>query len=90
MIYILEFSQPLGSARHQAKYYIGSCRDDLLEDRLNLHRTGQGACITRAAVERGFRLELVATLPGGRKEERKLKQQKNTPRIVRKLKGKNP
>lgn len=82
MVYILQFSQPLGSPKHQANFYIGYCRDDLLDERLHLHRTGQGAAITRAAVLRGYSLELVATLTGGREEERRLKRQKNCRRIV--------
>lgn len=88
MIYILKFSHPIGNPakpKGQAGYYIGWCPDDGLEDRLSEHSRGQGAAITRAVVERGFRLELVSTLPGTRDDERKLKRQKNTPRIVRKL-----
>lgn len=88
MIYILKFSHTIGNPsnpRGQARYYVGWCEDWRLEDRLNEHNTGRGAAITRAVVERGFRLELVATLPGTRDDERKLKRQKNTPRIVRKL-----
>ena len=81
-VYILEFDRPLGTAKHQARFYIGSCRDDLLDSRMEAHRTGAGAAITRAAALRGIGFKVVATLPGGRQEERKLKSQKNARRIV--------
>lgn len=90
MIYILKFSHMIGNRsnpRGQAGYYIGWCEDWRLEERIDDHVAGRGACITRAVVERGYGLELVATLPGTRDDERKLKRQKNTPRIVRKLVG---
>lgn len=91
MIYILEFSAPLGNARHMANYYIGYCEDDRLQDRLKEHRDGRAAAITRACVERGIELVVVATLPGDRSDERRLKRRKNTPRIVRQIKrGINP
>lgn len=88
MIYILEFSAPLGSEKHSARYYIGYCDDHLLQRRLKMHRDGRGAVITKAAVQRGLTLHLVATMPGDRTLERKLKNQKNTPRIVANLRGK--
>lgn len=88
MVYILMFSQPLGNERHRAQFYIGSCHDHLLNDRLAQHRSGKGAAITKAAVERGFTINLVATLPGMREEERRLKRQKNTPRLVKQLRKK--
>lgn len=87
MVYIIEFSAPLGSDKHSARYYIGSCRDDLLDERLAAHRSGRGAAITRAAAERGIDMQIIITFPGGRDEERKIKRQKNTPRLVGKLKG---
>lgn len=85
MIYIIQFSGKLGSVKHQAQYYIGSCADDRLDERLQEHRTGQGAAITRAAVERGFTLSLACTLPGSWKEERQLKARKNTRKIVKQI-----
>lgn len=92
MIYILEFNEPLGdrsNPRGQARYYIGFCHDDRdLADRLAEHRAGRGAAMCRAANQRGIAYALVATLPGGRDAERRLKRQKNTPRIVRQLKAK--
>ena len=91
MIYILEFGAPLGnlSTPHgSARYYIGWCEDWRLEERFNEHRNGLGAAITRAAVERGISLSIVVTMPGNRKDERRLKNQKNTPRIVKQHKEK--
>ncbi len=86
MIYILEFSQPLGNDRHSAQYYLGYCEDDRFQMRLKEHHMGAGAAITRAAVQRGLGLRVVATFPGDRELERKLKRQKNTPRLVKRLK----
>lgn len=85
MVYILQFVTPLGNHRHQARYYIGHCRPDRLARRLQEHRSGQGAAITRAAAERGIAIKLVATLPGDRTTERYLKNQKNTPRLIRQM-----
>lgn len=87
MIYILEFSRPLGdwsNPRGQARYYTGWCEDHRLNERLQEHQTGAGAAITRAAVRAGVTLTLVATIPGAtRADERRLKTRyKNTPRLV--------
>lgn len=80
MIYVLQFSEPLC----HAKFYLGYCEDDRLEQRIQEHKSGRGAAITRAAVERGISLSLVLTMEGNRDYERRLKRQKNTPRLVRK------
>jgi putative endonuclease len=79
-IYILEFQTPLGNEKHQARYYLGYC--DNLERRLKEHEQGKGAAITRACVERGISFKVVAYFPGDRTLERRLKNQKNTARIV--------
>lgn len=80
-VYILEFDQPLGSARHSARYYVGYTTN--LEGRLWHHRRGTGAAITRAAAERGIGFNVVVFIPGaGRDEERRIKNLKNTPRFV--------
>lgn len=86
MIYILEFDQPLGTARHCARFYLGYCDDDRLPDRLAEHHAGRGAAMTRFAVLNGIGFKVVATLPGDRRVERLLKRRKNTPRIVDRLK----
>lgn len=81
IIYILKFVP----AFHHAKFYVGWCYPRGLYNRLKAHRTGQGAHITRAAVEQGHRLELVWDHPGTRDDERRIKKQKNTPDFVERL-----
>jgi predicted GIY-YIG superfamily endonuclease len=86
MIYILEFDQTIGNPdkpKGQARYYLGYCKRGRLEQRLKEHRSGYGACITRFAVQNGIGFKVVVTMRGTRKKERELKNQRNTPRIVR-------
>lgn len=85
MVYILEFETPLGNERHQARYYVGYCHDGTLSRRLKQHRAGTGAAMTRAAVERGIGFEVIVTTPGDRTRERQIKRQKNTPRLIARL-----
>lgn len=90
MIYILQFSKPLGNPKEpkgQAQYYIGYCEDGRLEERLEEHQKGYGAAITRAAVNKGIQFKAILTMDGDRSLERQLKRQKNTPRLVKKLLG---
>lgn len=82
-VYILRFSHPLGNERHRALYYLGWTRD--LEQRLETHRRGHGAKITAAAVERGYRLEVAATLRGTLADECRLKQRKSHRHIIERL-----
>lgn len=88
MIYILEFEKPLGNERHSARYYVGYCYDGTLARRLKQHRAGTGAAITRAAVERGIAFNVLVTAPGDRAYERQIKRQKNTPRLIARLRKK--
>lgn len=81
ILYILKFNPPF----HHAKYYVGWCYPGGLYRRLQAHRTGQGAHITRAAVEAGRKLELIWDCPGTRDDERWIKNQKNTPDFVERL-----
>ena len=84
MIYILEFDRPL----HHARYYLGWTKDEYtLPARLKHHANGTGAAICRAAVEQGISFKCIATFPGTRHDERRLKQYKNTPRLVRRLRA---
>lgn len=86
MLYILHFSQPIGdlsNPKGQARHYTGACADDRLHDRLLEHRNGLGAKLTRAAIERGIRLEIGAAMPGAYDEERALKLMHNGPRYCR-------
>jgi predicted GIY-YIG superfamily endonuclease len=82
VIYILKFSDTLGNVKHRARYYLGYCEPGRLNGRLAEHRAGIGAAITRAAVERGYSLEVVASFPGDRTLERQLKRRKSHRRIV--------
>lgn len=81
ILYILKFVP----AFHHAKYYVGWCYPGGLYKRLQAHRTGRGAHITRAAIEQGHRLELIWDHPGTREDERRIKKQKNTPEFVDRL-----
>lgn len=89
-VYILKFAEPLGNQKHSAQFYIGYAEPDRVHARIAQHQAGRGAAITRAAVERGIAIDHVLTLPGGRDEERRLKKQHNTRRIVVKHLGYDP
>lgn len=87
-VYILEFSQPIGNLQNplgQARYYVGWCKAGEEDRRLKEHRTGQGASITAAVASRGIAINLVYTMPGTRHDERKIKNQGNTPKLVQRL-----
>ncbi len=82
MVYLLHFSGRLGNERHSAQHYLGFCPDGTLDNRLAEHEHGAGARITAAAVERGFSLRVARTWNNGdRKLERRLKNQKHSPRL---------
>lgn len=82
MVYIIEFSPPLKHAR----FYVGYCADNRVQERFRQHITGRGARICHAAVQAGIQLQIIAQLPGFKDEERRIKQRKNTPRYVQQLK----
>lgn len=86
-VYILEFSAALGNPNKThgtAKYYLGYCADNRVEERLAEHRAGRGAFITAAAVEKGLELKLVMLIPGAaRTEERRLKNMKSHKRVLK-------
>lgn len=87
-IYILEFSGTLGdpsNPKGQAKFYVGKTFD--VAARLEEHRAGQGAHITRAAVQQGLTLNVVAVFKGAGTIERQIKNQANTPRLVARLRA---
>lgn len=81
-VYIIKFSRPF----HPARYYVGYCADQRVNERLEEHRAGRGAKICAAAVKVGITLSVVAVLPGYRDEELRIKHRKNTPRYVAQLK----
>lgn len=83
MVYILEISPRL---KH-AGYYIGRCKEGRLKARLQEHLNGGGAKITAAALQAGCQIKLVAFFPKGSFDmERQLKNRKETPRIVERIK----
>jgi hypothetical protein len=82
-VYMLQFSGALGNEPHSARTYLGYCDDGRLDDRLAEHRAGRGVAITRAAVEKGYSLELVASMPGDRALERWLKNKKDSRAALR-------
>lgn len=88
-VYIIEFSQPIGNTQNPkgtAKYYVGWCKAGEAERRLNEHRTGKGASITRAVAERGIQMNLVVVIEGvTRATERTIKNRGNTPKLVARM-----
>jgi predicted GIY-YIG superfamily endonuclease len=72
MIYLIHFSEPLSHARH----YIGFVDGDIdqVQARLAEHRAGWGAKILAECNRRGIAYDVVATRPGDRAEERRLKR----------------
>ncbi len=74
-IYLLHIYPAYKHARH----YLGIAHN--IESRLALHRAGQGARLTQVVVEHGHALRLVRTWEGNRTEERRLKNQHNSPRL---------
>jgi len=75
MVYLLHFDTPYKHARH----YLGSS-DDVAE-RIERHRQGRGARLMEVIAQAGIGFQLARTWDGGRTEERKLKNQKNSPRL---------
>jgi hypothetical protein len=64
-VYLLHFNEPCCHARH----YLGSTDD--LDNRLQEHRTGQGARLTQVIHDAGISFILARTWEGGRDLERK-------------------
>jgi predicted GIY-YIG superfamily endonuclease len=73
--YLLHFTAPYKHARH----YLGTTKD--LFTRIQLHKAGKGARLTQVVRENGIDFYLVRTWDGGRQTERRLKRQKNSPRL---------
>jgi predicted GIY-YIG superfamily endonuclease len=76
-IYLLHFDQAIGSskARGRAQHYIGWT--DNLEQRLEAHRSGSGAAITKYLKQQGISFKLARTWShASRRDERKLKDKK--------------
>jgi len=74
-VYLLHFDRPYKHARH----YLGYAKD--LQAWLELHRSGNGARLIQVVQEAGIGWTLARTWPGGKEIERRLKRQKNSPRL---------
>jgi predicted GIY-YIG superfamily endonuclease len=77
VIYLLHFEEPIGDLDNphgQAQHYLGFAEDHRLDARIDEHRTGRGAAITRALHRQGIRFVVAAIWPGDRNEERRLKR----------------
>jgi len=79
MVYILHFDKPFGHARH----YVGYCKDNRFEERLQEHASGRGSLFLKKVIEAGITWELVATFPNATENfERRIKEVwKNTSRL---------
>jgi len=75
VIYVLCFGQPFHGANgghvSGARHYVGWCADANPQRRLGEHLSGQGSPLVRAVVAAGIAVELVASWPGTRSDERK-------------------
>jgi hypothetical protein len=70
LVYTLHLWPPIAHAKH----YTGSAFERQLARRLTDHALGRGARLTQVQVERGGSWVVAQTEPGGRDEERRLKQ----------------
>ena len=75
VVYLIHFSKAYKHARH----YLGTAED--VQARLHEHQTGQGARLTQVAADAGITFEIVRMWNGSRKEERKLKNRHNGPKL---------
>lgn len=75
MVYLIHFQTPYKHARH----YLGSSNDVLA--RCEEHRNGSGARLMQVVEDAKIPWQVVRLWPGGRKEEKQLKLQKNSPRL---------
>lgn len=72
-VYLIHFASKLSG---HANHYLGYTAD--LDARIELHRSGGGAKILRAANEAGIEWHVVRTWKGGRTLERRLKKFKKS------------
>jgi hypothetical protein len=79
-VYLLHFSAPVGTERQQAQHYIG-WTGRTPEIRLKEHLDGNGCPLVRHAYAMGLEVRIVRTWQGTRALERRLKNQKNAPRL---------
>lgn len=77
VIYLLHFDKPIGDRQRpgmSAQHYTGWSKDGKLFDRLDRHAQGNGASITKWAVEHGIGWTVVMLKDGTRDDERRLKR----------------
>ncbi|OKH45319.1 hypothetical protein NIES2101_26805 [Calothrix sp. HK-06] len=91
--YLIKLSEPLGSNKHKAQYYLGATKN--LSQRFKEHCSGVGARFTQAAVERGIKLEIVhvwytRTAKDAYHLERKLRRQKNNRKLYEQIQKEKP
>lgn len=87
MVYLLCFKDAEGNKAKIAHsgHYLGSVEGNTIEDverRVrDYHAKGRGARFTQVATDLGLTFEIVRTWDGGKREERRLKNQKQGPRL---------
>ncbi len=74
-VYLIHFDKPYRHARH----YLGYTND--LDARLAAHASGNGARLMEVIANAGITWQLARTWVGERSLERRLKRQKNSPRL---------
>lgn len=81
--YLIHFDSKIGNAgnrRGQAQHYLGCTKS--LKRRMADHRSGNGSKIMAAVAKEGMSWRLARTWSNGtRKLEKRLKRQKNAPRL---------
>jgi hypothetical protein len=90
-VYLLHYSAPIGDTSKPtgyAQHYTGSTPD--LARRMDRHRAGSDAKITRAFRAAGAEFTLARTWVGGRKRERQIKSQGGARRYCPVCKGRDP
>jgi predicted GIY-YIG superfamily endonuclease len=78
-LYLIHMERKLAHSQH----YLGFCNDVKgIPSRINYHRKGYGSRFLKAANEVGIAFKVVRTWEiGSRDDERRLKKQKNAPRL---------
>src|SRR5262245_57772733 len=74
-VYLLHFNSPYKHARH----YVGYTKD--LPARLAAHANGQGARLLEVITGAGISFQLARTWQGTRRDERRIKNRKEAPRL---------
>lgn len=82
-VYLIHLEKPLCN---HAQHYLGYTALESVHDRLARHKRGDGAKMLRAANEQGISYQIVRTwsctsIPEAKSLERRLKNQRNAPRL---------